>query len=416
MKKLRKLIALSLSLAMMSLTSASIFSVNAEEITEAVYYSESETQSEPVLTTATTNPLPVVIETEAEFADGAVIDFQGSSVKDFDRCCIEFPYLSEDFLESEGYIVFEVVLNDIIYYVNFPYELYSDVLHMNFNEDYYNMYACCVGWSGNYSSYVSEMEPELASEIYEEVKKCTYAILEIHYVEYKETTTTTTTTTTAEFPEDIHTLPEDIYTHTTTAPAVTTTATEVADTVTETTTIHLVNTGYAEEEREITVPVFGVQGTITVTSTVGSDNIAEVVRIDYSENMANIHIRGISSGIAEFNVSDENGYSENFTVQVVPQGYTFPQDTSTTTSISGQPATSGLTDNDIPIFYGDVNCDGYIDIADVVTVSAYVADPEQNYLGSPEIISGDVHNKGDGITSGDVLMIQQFLAGIITSL
>lgn len=294
MKKLRKLIALSLSLAMMSLTSASIFSVNAEEITEAVYYSESETQSEPVLTTATTNPLPVVIETEAEFADGAVIDFQGSCVKDFDRCCIEFTDLSEDFLGSEGYIVFEVVLNDIIYYVNFPYELYSDVLHMNFNEDYYNMYACCVGWSGNYSS--------------------------------------------------------------------------------------------------------------------------EVVRIDYSENMANIHIRGISSGIAEFNVSDENGYSENFTVQVVPQGYTFPQDTSTTTSISGQPATSGVTDNDIPIFYGDVNCDGYIDIADVVTVSAYVADPEQNYLSSPEIISGDVHNKGDGITSGDVLMIQQFLAGIITSL
>ena len=83
-----------------------------------------------------------------------------------------------------------------------PYELYSDVLHMNFNEDYYNMHAYCVGWSGNYSS--------------------------------------------------------------------------------------------------------------------------EVVRIDYSENMANIHIRGISSGIAEFNVSDENGYSENFTVQVVPQGYTFP--------------------------------------------------------------------------------------------
>lgn len=290
---------------------------------------------------------------------------------------------------------------------------------MNFNEDYYNMYAYCVGWSGNYSSYVSEMEPELASEIYEEVKKCTYAILEIHYVEYKETTTTTTTTTTAEFPEDIHTLPEDIYTHTTTAPAVTTTATEVADTVTETTTIHLVNTGYVEEEREITVPVFGVQGTITVTSTVGSDNIAEVVRIDYSENMANIHIRGISSGIAEFNVSDENGYSESFTVQVVPKGYTFPQDTTTdyvTTTTYTQTSRDTGTDNDIPIFYGDANCDGCIDIADVVTVSAYVADPEQNYLGNLEIISGDVHNKGDGITSGDILMIQQYLAGIITSL
>lgn len=411
MKKLRKLIALSLSLAMMSLTSVSIFSVNAEEITEPVYYSETET--EPVVVTTTSAPynpeMPTVMAVQSEFSDGAVIDFNGYSAGDFDIFNIQFENMPEEIDRASGQIAFDVYVDYDLYTVRFWWELdSSDVISMIFSEDIYNTsaYVECQGDI----EIPSEMDYDISAEIYEEVKKCKSATLEIGYTHYQESVTTTTTTTT---------LPEDIYTHTTTAPAVTTTAPEVADTVTETTTIYLVNTGYAEEEREITVPVFGVQGTITVTSTVGSDNIAEVVRIDYSENMANIHIRGISSGIAEFNVSDENGYSESFTVQVIPLGYTFPQDTTTayvTTTTYTQTSRDTGTDNDIPIFYGDANCDGCIDIADVVTVSAYIANPEQNYLGSLEIISGDVHNKGDGLTSGDVLMIQQFLAGIITSL
>ncbi len=65
---------------------------------------------------------------------------------------------------------------------------------------------------------------------------------------------------------------------------------------------------------------------------------------------------------------------------------------------------------------GDINNNGVIDIADVVAISAYVNDPENNPLGEKSITNGDVHNTGDGLTSSDVLKIQQYIAGIITEL
>lgn len=63
---------------------------------------------------------------------------------------------------------------------------------------------------------------------------------------------------------------------------------------------------------------------------------------------------------------------------------------------------------------GNTNNDSKVDIADVVTISAYVASPESNPINSEQqILNGDVHNTGDGLTSGDILMIQQYLAGLI---
>lgn len=65
---------------------------------------------------------------------------------------------------------------------------------------------------------------------------------------------------------------------------------------------------------------------------------------------------------------------------------------------------------------GDANLDGNIDIADVVAISAYVANPEKNTLSEQSIINSDVQNVGDGLTANDALAIQQYLANIITSL
>lgn len=63
---------------------------------------------------------------------------------------------------------------------------------------------------------------------------------------------------------------------------------------------------------------------------------------------------------------------------------------------------------------GDVNADGETDIADTVTISAYVANSGINPINVEQrIINGDVHNTGDGLTANDALMIQQYLAGII---
>lgn len=65
---------------------------------------------------------------------------------------------------------------------------------------------------------------------------------------------------------------------------------------------------------------------------------------------------------------------------------------------------------------GDVNGDGAVEIADVVALSAYVGDYASNPLSSDGMIRADVQNTGDGITSGDILMIQQYIAQIITTL
>lgn len=66
--------------------------------------------------------------------------------------------------------------------------------------------------------------------------------------------------------------------------------------------------------------------------------------------------------------------------------------------------------------YGDVNNDGKVEIADVVALAAYVGDPDNNAVNAQGLVNGDVQNTGDGITSGDVLAIQQYLANIVTEL
>lgn len=65
---------------------------------------------------------------------------------------------------------------------------------------------------------------------------------------------------------------------------------------------------------------------------------------------------------------------------------------------------------------GDVNLNGSVDIADVVAIASYIGDSKNNPLSDNSIVAGDVQNTGDGLTPGDVLMIQQYLATIIKEL
>jgi len=78
--------------------------------------------------------------------------------------------------------------------------------------------------------------------------------------------------------------------------------------------------------------------------------------------------------------------------------------------------TAGITINTGILSHdsGDVNNDGKVDSADVVSIVAYVGNPDKNYLSDKSKIYCDVHNSGDGLTVSDALMIQQYLAKIIT--
>lgn len=69
-----------------------------------------------------------------------------------------------------------------------------------------------------------------------------------------------------------------------------------------------------------------------------------------------------------------------------------------------------------PTLKGDANNNGELDISDVVTIAAYVGNSEKNTLSEQGIANADVHSHGDGITAGDALKIQQYLAGIIDNL
>lgn len=68
------------------------------------------------------------------------------------------------------------------------------------------------------------------------------------------------------------------------------------------------------------------------------------------------------------------------------------------------------------VLAGDANIDGKIDIADVVAISGYVSDSENNFLQPVGIKNGDVQNAGNGLNASDALMIQQYLANNIQSL
>ena len=82
----------------------------------------------------------------------------------------------------------------------------------------------------------------------------------------------------------------------------------------------------------------------------------------------------------------------------------------TTTTTTTVPPTSSAN------VMGDANCDGYVDIADAVAISAYVADSAKNTLSSQGLINADVQGNENGINANDALAVQQYLANIVTVL
>lgn len=66
--------------------------------------------------------------------------------------------------------------------------------------------------------------------------------------------------------------------------------------------------------------------------------------------------------------------------------------------------------------WGDANDDGKVDVADVVAIAAYVGNSYSNNLTSKGISNADVHMNGNGITADDALVVQQYIAKIVTEL
>ena len=74
--------------------------------------------------------------------------------------------------------------------------------------------------------------------------------------------------------------------------------------------------------------------------------------------------------------------------------------------------------------YGDANCDGGVDMSDVVLIMQSLANPnkyglngtDKTHITTKGQTNGDVDISVKGITSNDALRIQEFLLGKVTNL
>lgn len=129
-------------------------------------------------------------------------------------------------------------------------------------------------------------------------------------------------------------------------------------------------------------------GTYTITTKVSKDKSCIEVKSALTESGANIQ---------EW---ERNGAScQNWYADIVE----YPE--STTSAPTTAPPTS-----EIPgVLQGDANCDGIINITDVVVVICYSASDTLNELSAEGLNNADVYNRGDGVNTSDAVLIQQYL-------
>ena len=89
-----------------------------------------------------------------------------------------------------------------------------------------------------------------------------------------------------------------------------------------------------------------------------------------------------------------------------------------TTTINGEAGSSQVSKNiytNLEAFdYGDANCDGNVDISDVVLIKGYTINPEKYLLAAPFL--ADITGNGNGVNAQDAVALQQYLLGTVKSL
>lgn len=63
--------------------------------------------------------------------------------------------------------------------------------------------------------------------------------------------------------------------------------------------------------------------------------------------------------------------------------------------------------------YGDVNCDGKVDVFDVIAARRYLLNPEEHSLSQKALKNADVHSKGNGIDVNDISKLKDFIIRVI---
>ena len=89
-----------------------------------------------------------------------------------------------------------------------------------------------------------------------------------------------------------------------------------------------------------------------------------------------------------------------------------------TTTINGEADSSQVSKNiytNLEAFdYGDANCDGNVDISDVVLIKGHTINSEKYPLAAPFL--ADITGNGNGVNAQDAVALQQYLLGTVKSL
>lgn len=160
--------------------------------------------------------------------------------------------------------------------------------------------------------------------------------------------------------------------------------------------------------------------------TLNGDIDIDALMAEYSElNLTYDSVLSIpESNVYDFQLSEPLGSGAcskkyyDFFKTLIEKEADYSLTTMLTTTINGEADSSQVSKNiytNLGAFdYGDANCDGNVDISDVVLIKGYTINPEKYLLAAPFL--ADITGNGNGVNAQDAAALQQYLLGTVKSL
>lgn len=160
--------------------------------------------------------------------------------------------------------------------------------------------------------------------------------------------------------------------------------------------------------------------------TLNGDIDIDALMAEYSElNLTYDSVLSIpESNVYDFQLSEPLGSGAcskkyyDFFKTLIEKEVDYSLTTMLTTTINGEADSSQVSKNiytNLEAFdYGDANCDGNVDISDVVLIKGHTINPEKYLLAAPFL--ADITGNGNGVNAQDAVALQQYLLGTVKSL
>lgn len=160
--------------------------------------------------------------------------------------------------------------------------------------------------------------------------------------------------------------------------------------------------------------------------TLNGDIDIDALMAEYSElNLTYDSVLSIpESNVYNFQLSEPLGSGAcskkyyDFFKTLIEKEVDYSLTTMLTTTINGEADSSQVSKNiytNLEAFdYGDANCDGNVDISDVVLIKGHTINPEKYPLAAPFL--ADITGDGNGVNAQDAVALQQYLLGTVKSL